>query len=541
MQSDHQDLGPTNVLADALLTDAYEFTMAYAWWKNGMHLRSAVADLYFRRNPFGGAFTVFAGLAEVIGFLAGYRFSDRQIQRLRMLLPADTDARFFDWLRTCTLDQIRIRALREGLLAFPQVPLLIVEGPIAQLQLLETALLTLINYPTLVATAAARQRLAAGAHKHLLEFGLRRAPGVDGGISASRYAFLGGFDATSDVKAADLFPELPIAGTHAHAFVQSFFSLDEVDLSQFVTANGQPFDLKAATLNYRAQVAASTTHEGELAAFLAYAAAFPTAFLALVDTYDTLKSGLPNFLAVALALHEAGYTPRGIRLDSGDLAYLSRQARASFKAVSLRFSVPFAALTIVASNDLDETTILALNEQGHEIDTFGIGTRLVMPGESLGAVYKLTEVDGRPRIKISGDTAKITIPGRKNAYRLFASGVNPSSPAAVVDLITLADEEAPVPGRPVLCRHPFDETKRVRVTPSAVEDLYTVVWDGSPRREALRPLDHIRADVLGQLAHFRQDHLRAVNPTPYKVSVSARLYDFIHDLLASEMPIAEIG
>src|SRR5579859_2344593 len=276
------DLAPTNPLADPLLADAYEFTMAYAWWKNGTAERAAVADLYFRRNPFGGEFTVFAGLAEVVRFLASYRFSAQHLERLRTILPGNTDPRFFDWLGGLTLDTVRVRAVREGRLTFPRVPLLIVEGPLAQIQLLETALLTLVNYPTLVATSGARLRLAAGPDKRLLEFGLRRAPGVDGGISASRYAYLGGFDATSNVKAADLFPGLPVAGTHAHSFVQSYLGLAEVDLSGFAAADGHPFDLKDAALRYREQLDAHNTHDGELAAFLAYAAAYPTAFLALV-------------------------------------------------------------------------------------------------------------------------------------------------------------------------------------------------------------------------------------------------------------------
>lgn len=538
LRPDH--LTPTNPLADPLLADAYEFTMAYAWWRQGHAERNAVTDLYFRQNPFGGEFTVFAGAAEVVRFLSTYRFSPQHLARLRALLPADTDPAFFDWLGARTLERVRVRALREGSLAFPRVPLLIVEGPLAQVQLLETALLTLVNYASLIATAAARLRLAVGPDTRLLEFGLRRAPGVDGGISASRYAYLGGFDATSDVKAATLFTALPIAGTHAHAFVQSYRDVAEVELAGFVAADGAPFDLAQATLGYRAQLDAQHTHEGELAAFLAYAAAYPRAFLALVDTYDTLRSGLPNFLAVALALHQAGFEPLGIRLDSGDLAYLSRQARATFEAVSARFGVPFAQLTIVASNDLDEATIRALTLQGHQIDTFGIGTHLVMPGAPLGAVYKVVTVDGQPRIKVSGDRAKTTLPGRKNAYRLWAGGGDGPAPRAVVDLLTLADEEAPAVGRPVLCRHPFDESKRVLVTPRQVEDLYTVVWEGTARHEAITPLDQARGHVLEQLAQFRQDHLRAVNPTPYKVSVSARLYDYLHDLLASEVPVAEI-
>ncbi len=532
---------PTNPLADALLTDAYEFTMAYAWWKAGTHRRSAVADLFFRHNPFGGAFTVFAGSSEVARFLAGYRITDEHIERLHAVMPPGTEARFFDWLKASTLDQVRVRALHEGTLAFPQLPLMIVEGPIAQVQLLETALLTLINYATLVATSAARLRLAAGPGTRLLEFGLRRAPGVDGGISASRYAYLGGFDATSNVKAADLFPELPVSGTHAHAFVQSFLGLEESATADFLAADGKPFDLKAAALRYRTALGAPRTHDGELAAFLSYAGAYPSGFLALIDTYDTLKSGLPNFLAVALALHDAGYRPLGIRLDSGDLAYLSRQARAAFKSATEHFNVPFDSLTIVASNDIDERTLLALNEQRHEINTFGIGTRLVMPAEALGAVYKLSDVAGHPRIKVSSDPVKTTIPGRKNAYRLSVAGNGETRPLAVVDLMTLGDEEPPVPGRPVLCRHPFNEAQRMRVTPAHVQNLYEVIWDGSLRSEAVRPLGEVRSHVLTQLACFRQDHLRALNPTPYKVSVSARLYQFLHELLASEVPITEIG
>lgn len=530
-----RELKPTNPMVGPLLTDKYEFTMAYGWWRLGMADRHVVVDVHFRHNPFAGQFTVFAGLDEVVRFLADYRFDDERIDLLRGIMGPGIDPGFYDWLRNASPSSVTVRAIREGSLVFPRVPLFLVEGPVAMVQLLETALLTLINYPSLIATSAARIRLAAGASKRLMEFGLRRAPGPDGGISASRYAFLGGFDSTSDVKASALFPEIPASGTHAHTWVQSFLSLDDVRDCKFDDASGKPFDLLARALHYRRELDAEHTNEAEFASFVGYACTYPSEFLALVDTYDTLRSGVQNFLAVALALNEAGWKPVGIRLDSGDLAFLSRRARAMFRSAGDRFGVDFAGLTIVASNDIDESTILSLNQQGHEIDAFGIGTNLVMPGEALGCVYKTVEVAGVPRIKVSSDAAKTTIPNDKRAYRLYDHDGR-----AVVDLLAMAHEPAPEPNSRVLCRHPFEETTRVVVIPSRIEELHQIVWDGSPRAEALRPLSESRDYVLHQLATFRPDHLRPINPTPYKVSVTPRLYDFVRELLESEVPIAEI-
>jgi len=529
---------PTNPLVDPLLTDFYEYSMAYAWWLNGTHEEPAVVDVHFRRNPFDGGFTVFAGVEEVLRLVCDYHFTDDQIAVVRRFMPEDAQSGFFDWLKTVDCSRVRIRSLREGSLAFPRVPLFIVEGPIAVVQLLEAPILALINYPSVVATSAARIRLAAGWDKTLIEFGLRRAPGPDGGISASRYSYIGGFNSTSNVKAAQLFPGLRPSGTHAHSWVQSYLGLGEVKRRDITGPDGRIHDLVELSLQYREELGGNHTNEGELASFIAYARAYPRGFLALVDTYDTLKSGVPNFLSVALALNHVGYRPVGIRIDSGDLAFLSRRARQLFREVSEQFEVDFGKLTIVASNDIDEQTLLALGQQGHEIDSFGIGTRLVTAGgEALGGVYKLTVASGVPRIKVSGDSAKITLPGKKRAFRLYAG----ESPLAVVDLLTLADEAAPEPGQRVLCRHPFDETKRLIVIPSRVEELYEVIWDGKPNLEIVRPLNETRQYVLDQLAGFRQDHLRPVNPTPYKVSVSAKLYDFLHSLMASEVPIAEIS
>ena len=289
----------------------------------------------------------------------------------------------------------------KGTVVFPRLPIMRIEGPILKAQLLETTLLTLVNYASLVATNAARFRSATGADKTLLEFGLRRAQGPDGGLSASKYCYLGGFDGTSNVLAGKLYG-IPIRGTHAHAYVNSYEcmeDLNERELCDRISGERRPFaDLCLKYLNEIGpilKILPEETHKGELAAFISYAIAFPTNFLALVDTYEVLKSGVPNFLAVARALHECNYQANGLRLDSGDLAYLSLEVRAKFREAAVAFNLPYMEhLTIVASNDINEDTLVSLEKQGHSIDSFGIGTHLVtcQKQPALGCVYKLVEV-----------------------------------------------------------------------------------------------------------------------------------------------------
>lgn len=527
---------PTNSLVNALLTDFYELTMAYGYWKNGKHDDTAVFDLHFRKAPFGGEFAVFAGLEEVLRFLSSFHFTDSQIAYLRAAMPGRDDA-FFEWLRSVDCGRIRVYSFLEGTLAFPRVPMITVEGPIAVAQLLESALLNLVNYPTLIATNAARFKLAAGPGKTLMEFGLRRAQGPDGAMSASKYAYLGGFDSTSNVEAAYLFG-IPPVGTHAHSWVQSFVSLQEVMDVALKDGQGREHRLADLALDFRQRLGFPNTNDDELASFIGYAWAWPDRFLALVDTYDTLRSGIPNFLAVALALSSLGFRPVGIRLDSGDLSYLSKEARHMFRETSDRFGVDFDNLVIVASNELNEEALLSLRQQGHEVDVFGIGTHLVtcQTQPALGGVYKLTEVKGQPRIKISQDLTKIVIPGRKEVYRLLGADGVP-----LLDLMIRAGEEQPTPGKRILVRHPFEEAKRAYVTPSDVIPLQHLVWDGHPISTALRPLPEARQYVLDQLARMRPDHLRALNPTPYKVSVSDELYSFTHRLWLQKAPVAEIA
>uniref|UniRef100_A0A1D1Y3Y9 Nicotinate phosphoribosyltransferase n=1 Tax=Anthurium amnicola TaxID=1678845 RepID=A0A1D1Y3Y9_9ARAE len=410
--------GPTNHMVTPLLTDLYQFTMAYAYWKAGKHGERAVFDLFFRKNPFGGEYTIFGGLEECIRLIANFKFEEEDISFLRSVMPTCEDA-FFDYLKAIDCSDVEVYAIPEGSVVFPKIPLMRVEGPVAVVQLLETAFVNLVNYASLVTTNAARHRFVAGKCKLLLEFGLRRAQGPDGGISASKYCYMGGFDATSNVAAGRLFG-IPLRGTHSHAFVSSFLSPDEIIDKALDSHDGsatcEDFVSLVQTWLTKLQWSDSfrgifgETNQSELAAFTSYALAFPNNFLALVDTYDVMKSGVPNFCAVALALNDLGYKASGIRLDSGDLSYLSIEARKFFCAIEKEFGVPgFGKMIVTASNDLNEETLDAFNKQGHEVDAFGIGTYLVTcySQAALGCVFKLVEINNQPRIKLSEDVTKV--------------------------------------------------------------------------------------------------------------------------------------
>ncbi|KAJ3700404.1 hypothetical protein LUZ61_004109 [Rhynchospora tenuis] len=541
-------MGPTNPMVTPLLTDLYQYTMAYAYWKAGKHLDRAVFDLYFRKNPFGGEYTVFAGLEECIHFVANFKLTDDEISFLRSTMPTCEEG-FFEYLKDVTCSDVEVYAIPEGSVVFPKVPLIRVEGPVAVVQLLETPFVNLVNYASLVTTNAARHRCVSGQNKVLLEFGLRRAQGPDGGISASKYCYIGGFDATSNVLAGKLFG-IPLRGTHSHAFVSSYMSADEIPDKTLKSRDGSKtcddfFSLAQSWLKKVQSVSSlnglfGETNQSELAAFTSYALAFPNNFLALVDTYDVMRSGLPNFCAVALALNSLGYKASGIRLDSGDLAYLSIEARKIFNLIEKEFGVTgFGKMVITASNDLNEETIDALNKQGHEVDAFGIGTYLVTcySQAALGCVFKLVEIKDQPRIKLSEDVTKVSIPCKKRVFRLYGKEGYP-----LVDLMTGEDESMPKEGERILCRHPFIESKRAYVVAQRVEELLKCYWPGQSNecREELPSLNKIRARCIKQLEQMRQDHMRRLNPTPYKVSVSAKLYDFIHYLWLNEAPVGEL-
>ncbi|KAF2363987.1 Nicotinate phosphoribosyltransferase pncB-type [Trinorchestia longiramus] len=512
----------------------YQINMAYAYWKSGKLSDVAVFDLFFRKAPFGGEFTIFAGLDECITFIKNFKYTASDLAYLRQVMPESVEEEFFECLSQLSAKDVTVYAVDEGNVVFPRVPLISLKGPLIVIQLLETTLLNLVNYASLVATNAARYRMASGPKLTLLEFGLRRAQGPDGG----------GFDGTSNVLAGKLYG-IPVKGTHAHAFVSSFAA--STDLKTTVLRHresGESQDVLQLAVGFRRRVCTllsilqSEANDGEMAAFCAFAIAFPSGFVALVDTYDVVKSGIVNFCGVALALHELGYRPLGVRIDSGDLAYLSTTARSLFARVAHEFNLPwFEHLTIVASNDINEETIISLNEQGHKIDSFGIGTHLVtcQRQPALGCVFKLVQVNGQAKIKLSQDVEKVTCPGEKKIYRLFGSDGR-----ALIDLMQLVDEQPPQSGERVLCRHPFQESKRAYVSPATVQCLHKVFWRDGEVQQQMPTLEQVRGKVRTSLASLRQDHKRNLNPTPYKVGVSDNLYTFMHELWLQSAPIGEL-
>ncbi len=525
---------PTNKLVNPMLTDFYQITMSYAYWKAGVHEEEAVFDLFFRRNPFRGEFAIYAGLEEKLRLFENFHFNEDHIAYLKDQMP-QCEKGFFDWLKSVDCSRMKIYAFKEGTVSFPREPLMRVQGPIAVGQLLETSILTLTNYPSLMTTNAAKYRLAVGFDKGLIEFGLRRAQGPDGGVSASRYSYMGGFDGTSNVLAGYLFG-VPIKGTHAHSYVQSFTGIEDLKNRTLVGADGKKNDFVKMVLGIRAELGFHYTNEGELAAFIVYAQAFPRDFLALVDTYDTLKSGVPNFICVALGLLRLGYKPIGIRLDSGDLSYLSKATRKILNEMGTKVDPALSKCLILASNEINKNVLISLKQQGYEIDAFGIGTHLVTCDDqpAMGGVYKLVEAKGIPRIKLSQELSKMTIPGKKEVYRLFGE-----DGYSLLDLMIRVGDQPPQAANRVLCHHPFDHIKRVYVTPSRVTPLHQCVWDGK-RVYAGVGLSESRDYVLDQLRITREDHLRDINPTPYKVSVSEELYDYVYHLWAEESPVSEL-
>src|SRR5262245_55606244 len=433
MMSRMASLADVYALPLALLTDLYQLTMAQGYASTGRSQHEAVFHLFFRRNPFGGGFAVACGLARAVDYLTSYRFGEKDVAYLATLTGNDGQPLFqpslLQELATMRL-ACDVDAVPEGTVVFPYEPLVRVRGPLMQAQLVETALLNFVNFETLVATKAARVTLAARGDE-VIEFGLRRAQGIDGGLSATRAAFVGGANATSNTLAGRLLG-LPVRGTHAHSWVMAF--------------------------------------DDEPAAFSAWARAQPNNGVFLVDTYDTLE-GVRHAARAALELRAAGHQAIAIRLDSGDLAYLSIEARRILDAAGLQ------SVKIMASNDLDEHLIASLKEQGARIDVWGVGTRLVTGGEqgALGGVYKLgalREPGGawRHRIKVSEQAAKTSNPGVQQVRRF--SGLE----GFVADVIF--EEESGIGDAPVVV-DPLDATRRKRIPAGTpFEDLLVPVVRG---------------------------------------------------------------
>lgn len=530
------NFAPINPLVVSMLNDLYQIKQAYAHWLDGRHNELATFDLFFREEPFGGKFAIYGGLEAALRLVNAFRFNKDDVAYLKQI-PSLSDCKpgFFDWLKSINCSGISIHALKEGEIVFPRVPLVRVKGPIGVAQLLETPLLNQTGFASLITTNAARFKLAAGKEKIAYEYGLRRAQGADGGVSAAYYAYMGGFDGTSNILAGKLYG-IPVGGTMAHAYVQSFSGIDDLTNRELSDTNGKKHDFVEIVLKIRKELGYARTNESELAAFISFAQAFPKGFTALVDTYNTLQSGVPNFVCVAVALIKLGYKPLGLRIDSDDLAEISKKIRKILETAGQSHNADLFKQTIIASNSINEKVLHEFNRQGNEINAYGIGENLVtcQAQPSFGVVYKLVEIGGKPRIKLS--EGKATIPGEKEAYRLFGQNDKP-----LVDLMIRTEENTPTKGRVALCRHPFEEFTKEYVRPSRVKKLHHLVWDKGNVTVDLPSLEEKRNYALKQLESLGAEHIRNVNPTPYRVRVSNKLYSLIHSLRKKETQIPEIS
>lgn len=466
-----------------MMTDLYELTMMYGYYKHGMYKNEAVFDLFFRQTKSNSAYAVMAGTESLVEYINNLHFAEEDIAYLRRLKLFDEG--FLEVLRNMHFTG-DIVAMEEGTIVFPYEPLVRVTAPIMEAQLIETALLNLINHQTLIATKASRVVYAAKGDA-VLEFGLRRAQGPDAANYGARAAMVGGCVATSNVLVGQLY-DVPVKGTHAHSWVMSFPS--------------------------------------ELDAFRAYADVFPDSCMLLVDTYDTLYSGVPNAITVFKELRSRGFEPVGIRLDSGDLAYLSKRARVMLNEAG------FPNAKIYASSDLDEEVINSLKSQGACIDVWGVGTRLITSNDSpaLGGVYKLAaEIhDGKviPKIKISENKFKITNPGIKTVYRLYDK-----NGMAIADLIALEDEVIDNT-KPLTIYHPELAYKRMTLRDFTVRKLLVPIFEKGKQVYTCPDLSSIQAYAKAELATLWEESKRLLNPHVYKVDYSDGLYELKKSLMS---------
>ncbi|UOF92651.1 nicotinate phosphoribosyltransferase [Fodinisporobacter ferrooxydans] len=468
-----------------LHTDKYEINMMYAHWFHGTQNRKTVFDCYFRKIPFGNGFAVFAGLERIVHYLNQLQFDEETLDYLAQQ-EENYDPRFLQELREFRFTG-DIYAVPEGTIVFPNEPLIRVEARVFEAQLIETALLNFMNYQTLIATKAARIRQVAP-NDILLEFGSRRAQEADAAIWGARAAYISGFDATSNMKAGQMFG-IPTKGTHAHSWVQD--------------------------------------HENEEEAFEKFAEALPNQISLLVDTYNSLKSGVPNAIKVAKKLENKGVRLQSIRLDSGDLAYLSIEARKMLDQANLEY------VKIVASNDLDENTILNLKAQGAKIDIWGVGTQLITAADNpaLGGVYKLVakEKNGEllPTIKISGNPEKITTPGLKTVYRI----VNKQTNKVEADYIALVEETDVKNGEQIRLFDPIHTYIQKHVSNYQPIELLQPIFLKGRQVYRLPDLDSVRDYHKAQLKLFWPEYLRILNPEVFPVDLSQDVWNMKMNLI----------
>ncbi|MEO1618098.1 MAG: nicotinate phosphoribosyltransferase [Planctomycetota bacterium] len=465
----------------SLLTDLYQLTMAYGYWRHGRAEQPAVFHLFFRRNPFKGGYTIAAGLEPVLQFLSSFRFEAADVDFLRTVRGNDNaplfDDAFLNYLGQLELT-LDVDAVPEGTVVFPHEPLLRIRGPILQCQLLETALLNIVNFQSLIATKAARVVSAAGGDD-VLEFGLRRAQGIDGALAASRAAYIGGCAATSNVLAGKRFG-IPIKGTHAHSWVMSF--------------------------------------DTEPSAFAAYAEALPNNCVFLVDTYDTLQ-GVHHAIETGRVLRERGHRMVGIRLDSGDLGGLSQKSR------KLLDDAGFEDAAIVASNDLDERTIQSLKQQGAAINVWGVGTKLVTAYDqpALGGVYKLGAIrddamNWVPKMKLSEEPIKSSTPGVQQVRRFYdAEG------EVIADMIY---NELQPPGVTPTLIDPLEPNRRIELSASQPhEDMLVPVFRGGEVTYQTPSLADVRDRTFAERRRLKSSIQRFDHPDAFLVGLEEQLYE----------------
>jgi len=452
--------------------DLYELTMAQGYYYAGKKDEPAAYDYFFRDNPFGGGYVVFAGLDDLLNSLENFSFGPDDIEYLRSKGFRED---FLDYLSDFRF-RGTITSVREGELVFPTEPVVRVEGTIIECQLAETMLLNYLNFESLIATKASRIRRVAG-KRPVSDFGLRRAQGL-GGLQASRAAIIGGVDATSNVLAGYTY-NVNITGTIAHSWVQSFAD--------------------------------------ELTAFRQYAEVFPESTVLLVDTYDTLNLGIPNAIRVGHELKEKGHRLKAIRLDSGDLAFLSKKARKMLDDAGLQDT------KILASNQLDEYVIRSLLEQGAPLDGFGVGTELITGKKTaaLDGVYKLSMNRHEPKLKLSDTYEKISLPGLKKVYRYFDQ-----AGLFYADCICLDDEKDPG-----LMHHPYEMNKKLRLINMEKESLFQRVFDKGKKIPTERDLKAIQDYVKQRLKQLPLEHQRFEMPHIYKVGISDKLNNLRNDLV----------
>ncbi|MGX7349514.1 nicotinate phosphoribosyltransferase [Dolosicoccus paucivorans] len=459
-----------------LHTDLYQINMLQTYWKQGIDQKTAVFEGYFRENPFSNGFAVFAGLEHIVQYLNQLHFTESDIDYLRSI---GYEEDFLDYLKdfkfTCN-----VRMMQEGELCFANEPLIQVEGPLGQCQLIETAILNIINFQTLIATKAARMRSVVGEGDRLSEFGSRRAQEMDAAIWGTRAAYIGGFDSTSNVRAGKLFG-IPVSGTHAHSLVQAY--------------------------------------RDEYEAFMAYANTHKNVTF-LVDTYDTLHSGVPTAIRVAKELGDK-INFQAVRIDSGDMAYQSKKIR------KLLDEAGFEEVRIVASNDLDEKTILNLRMQGAKINDWGVGTKIITAFDqpALGAVYKLVSIedeDGvmQPTMKVSSNVAKMSTPGVKQVWRI-TSNKDGKSEGDYVSFI----EERPDQLDELFMFHPVHTYINKTVKDFTARPLLIDIYKEGQQVYDLPKLKDIKDYATHGIDNLWDEYKRILNPQKYPVDLSQKLYD----------------